>query len=103
MFTVVETSAFQRSMTGIWGEGEAVEFVDYIAQNPLAGDVITGTKSLRKVRWRRAGEGKRSGVRVIYFQRLATGEVVLLIGYAKAKFDTLPTSFLNSLKETYDV
>jgi hypothetical protein len=47
--------------------------------------------------------GKRGGVRVIYFQRLNSGEVVLLIGYTKAKFDVLPIDFLNRLKETYDV
>ena len=77
--------------------------VDFLSVNPLAGDVISGTQSLRKVRWSRPGMGKRGGARAIYFQRLATGEVVLLIGYAKAKFDNLPAHFLNRLKETYDV
>jgi hypothetical protein len=42
-------------------------------------------------------------VRVVYFVRNARGEVVLLIAYAKAKFDNLPTEFLNRLKEQYDV
>lgn len=92
-----------RSMAGIWSDIETSEFVDFMSVNPLAGDVIPGTQSLRKVRWSRAGMGKRGGVRVIYFQRLSTGEVVLLIGYSKSKFDNLPSHFLNRLKETYDV
>jgi mRNA-degrading endonuclease RelE of RelBE toxin-antitoxin system len=38
----------------------------------------------RKVRWGRAGKGKRGGVRVIYFH-LADDEIVLLVMvYAKA-------------------
>ena len=65
--------------------------------------MISGSRSLRKVRWSRPGTGKRGGVRVVYFVRNARGEVVLLIAYAKAKFDNLPTEFLNRLKEQYDV
>lgn len=103
MLTVIQTPTFMRSMVGIWNEGETSEFVDFMSANPLAGDVIAGTQSLRKVRWSRAGMGKRGGVRVIYFQRLSTGDVVLLIGYSKSKFDNLPSHFLNRLKETYDV
>ena len=65
--------------------------------------MISSSRSLRKVRWSRPGTGKRGGVRVVYFVRNARGEVVLLIAYAKAKFDNLPTEFLNRLKEQYDV
>ena len=43
--------------------------------------------------------GKRGGSRVIYFNRLISGEVVLLIVYAKAKFDNLRPEFLLQLKE----
>ncbi len=103
MFTVIQTPTFLRSMVNIWNESEASDFVDFISENPTAGDVIPGTQSLRKVRWGRAGMGKRGGARVIYFQRLSSGEVVLLMGYAKAKFDNLPADFLNRLKENYDV
>jgi hypothetical protein len=103
MLTVIQTPTFMRSMAGIWSEDEADEFVDFISENPTAGDVIPNTQSLRKVRWSRAGIGKRGGVRVVYFQRLANGEVVLLMGYTKAKFDNLPADFLTGLKEKYDV
>jgi len=34
-----------------------VEFIDFIAVNPLAGAGLTGTA--RKIRWTRAGMGKR--------------------------------------------
>lgn len=76
--------------------------MDWIAANPEAGDVIPGSGGCRKVRWSRAGMGKRGGARVIYYLRLTSGEVVLLIVYAKAKFDNLPASFLVQLKECFD-
>jgi hypothetical protein len=45
------------------------------------------------------GKGKRGGARVIYYNILEDGEIWLLIAYSKAKFDNLPTAFLNQLRE----
>jgi len=47
-------------------------------------------------------EKKRGGSRVIYFNRLTSGEVVLLIVYSKAKFDNLRPEFLLQLRERFD-
>jgi hypothetical protein len=41
-------------------DAERQEFVDYIARNPEAGDLIPDTGGVRKVRWRRQGMGKRA-------------------------------------------
>ena len=60
--------------------------------------MIPGAGGLRKVRWSRAGIDKRGGVRVIYFTRLARGEVVLIVVYAKAKFDHMPTAIFKALE-----
>jgi len=68
----------------------------------MVRDVIPGTGDLRKVRWSRAGMGKRGGARVIYFNRLSNGEVVLVAAYAKAKFDNMPVHVLKMWKEAYD-
>lgn len=60
-------------------------FIDWIAANPTAGDVIPGADGARKVRWGRSGSGKSDGARVIYFN-LTEEEVVLLVAmYAKAE------------------
>ena len=75
---------------------------DIISEYPLAGDVIPGAGSLRKVRWKRDGMGKSGGARVIYYTRLAQGEGVLIAIYAKAKFDNMPVEVLKSCKEAYD-
>ena len=72
-------------MAGILTDGERDEFIGWICENALAGDVIPGAGGLRKLRWKREGMGKSSGARMIYFNRLANGEIVLLWIYAKAK------------------
>lgn len=99
MYTVIETAVFQRYADEIWSVVERQEFIVWLANNPLAGDVIPGTGGLRKVRWGRSGMGKRGGARVIYYNLLNDGQIWLLIAYTKAKFDNLPTSFLNQLRE----
>ena len=75
MLTVIQTPTFQRTAKTFWSEEDVFEFVAFIAEHPDAGDVIPGTGALRKVRWSRAGMGKRGGARVVYFVRNAAGEV----------------------------
>jgi len=67
MRTVIETPTFQKQAEKLWTEDERVGFIDWIAVNPLAGDVIPGADGARKVRWNRTGLGKSGGARVIYF------------------------------------
>ena len=86
----------------VWTDREREAFIAFISENPMAGDVIPGAESLRKVRWRLDGMGKSSGARVIYYLRLANCEVVLVAVYAKAKFDNMPVEILKSRKEAYD-
>ena len=102
MFTVIETPEFIVWSAKVWSDDERAEFIGWIAENTEAGDVISGSGGLRKVRWSRAGMGKRGGVRVIYFTRTAHGEVVLLLVYAKAKFDNIGADVLKALKEKFD-
>jgi hypothetical protein len=78
MRTVIETPTFQKQAEKIWSESERLAFIDWIAVNPLAGDVIPGADGARKVRWGRAGAGKRGGVRVVYFNLTEQGVVVLV-------------------------
>ncbi len=96
--TVAQTPVFQRCTAKIWSEDELDQFVNWIALNPLAGDVIPGSGGLRKVRWAASGRGKRGGARVIYYNLLQNGTIWLLMAYTKAKLDKLPPSMLKELK-----
>lgn len=98
MRTVAETPIFQRYASEVWADAERVAFINWIAANPEAGDVIPGSGGCRKVRWAAGGQGKRGGARVVYFNA-STATIWLLIVYTKAKFDNLPTAFLAELKQ----
>lgn len=87
--TVAETLAFARSAEKIWSEEERAELVEYVAHNPEAGDVIPGTGGVRKLRWARAGSGKRGGARVVYFYYRPDCPLYLLLAYAKAQMADL--------------
>jgi hypothetical protein len=83
--SVAETAPFTRQAAKLWTEADRHDFVDFIAANPDAGDVIPDTGGLRKVRWTRPGTGKRGGVRVIYFYHDDSMPLYLLLIYAKAE------------------
>jgi mRNA-degrading endonuclease RelE of RelBE toxin-antitoxin system len=97
MYTVIETPTFQRTAGKLWSDEEREAFIDWIAVNPLAGDVIPGADGARKVRWTRVGSGKSGGTRVIYFN-LHEDEIVLLITiYTKAERSTMSPAEINKV------
>lgn len=100
--TVVETAEFMRKVKSLLSESERAELVAFIAANPEVGEIIPETGGLRKIRWALPGMGKRGGARVIYFNRLESGWIALVIVYAKAKFDNLPASVLKTWKDAID-
>jgi hypothetical protein len=102
MFTVVETLFFQRQWPHYWEEDERAEFAAFIANDPQAGVVVRDSGGIRKVRWSRQGSGKSGGVRVIYFTRLAEGEVVLLTLYAKSETDNLNGAKLKEIRRALE-
>lgn len=102
MFTVIETPYFIDWAAKVWDDEVREAFIDWIAENHEAGDIIPGSGGLRKVRWTRAGIGKRGGARVIFFSRNERNEVVLVLVYAKAKFDNIGADVLKALKEKFD-
>lgn len=102
MLAVVETPIFQSMVASVWSDTEAEEFVSFISENAQCGEVIPQMGGLRKVRWSRAGMGKRGGARVIYYTRLVSGEVVLIAVYTKAKFDNMSAAVLKSWKDAFD-
>ena len=99
MLTIAETPTFQRAWPDYWTEDERGEFSSYLSLTPDAGDVVPGTGGVRKVRWSRAGAGKRGGVRVVYFNRLADDEIWLLLIYSKSARDNVPAELLKLMKQ----
>ncbi|CAH0447814.1 type II toxin-antitoxin system RelE/ParE family toxin [Ralstonia syzygii] len=102
MLTIVETPLFKNLVSDYWAEDERGEFCSWLANNPEAGDVIPGSGGCRKVRWKRQGSGKSGGVRIIYYNRLANGEIWLLTIYAKSAQENIPSHTLKAIKEAIE-
>ena len=98
MLTIYETPTFVDEAAKIWSDAERLEFFAWIASEPEAGAVIAGSGGCRKVRWSRQGVGKRGGARVIYFTRLAAGELCMLLVYSKAEKDSIPGHILKQIR-----
>ena len=84
MQTVAETPTFARQADRLFSEEERQELIDYLAENPLAGDEIPGTGGVRKLRFAAPGRGKRGGARVVYFYGGEDVPIYALLAYAKS-------------------
>jgi hypothetical protein len=84
LITVAEVDPFDATAkrAGLT-EDERAALVEFLAQNPVAGDLIPGTGGLRKLRWAKPGKGKRGGYRAIYYYFTEDVPIYLLAIYAK--------------------
>ena len=102
MFHFVETPLFTRLVQEYLSDDEYAMLQQALMADPQIGDVIPGSGGVRKMRWRVAGRGKRGGIRIIYFLRLAQGQIWLLTLYAKNVTDTIPAHVLKQIKAEID-
>ncbi len=83
MFTFIESSAFEAARPVYLDEDELAELQQFMMQNPEAGQIVPRSGGVRKLRWKRAGMGKRGGLRVIYFVRFNPNEFWMLAIYVR--------------------
>ena len=81
--SVIETPEFLAATRRIMDEEERGVLVDYLARNPLVGELIPGTGGIRKLRWGLEGRGKRGGARVVYYYHNDVMPIFALTAYAK--------------------
>ncbi len=98
--SVIETPEFIRQAKACMSNETREEFISFIAENPKAGSLITGTGGARKVRWQAdAQSGKRGGVRIIYYYHDADMPIYLFTVYKKNQRDTLTDEEENMLQK----
>lgn len=98
--TVVETPEFIKRTEALMDPSSRKEFIDFIAKNPLEGDLIPGTGGVRKIRWAScAHQGKRGGVRVIYYYHDEDIPIFLFTAYAKNQKANLTMGEKNALRK----
>ena len=99
MFAFVETPLFTRLVTDYLSDDEYLKLQQALAENPAAGDLIPGSGGVRKLRWARRGQGKRGGLRVIYYVRTRLGIIWMLTLYAKNVADNIPAHILRKIRQ----
>ena len=102
MHTFIELQPFATVRDKYLNDDEFTAFQHYLAVNPDAGDVIPRSGGCRKLRWALNGRGKRGGVRIIYFLRLNSGQIVLVTMYAKNVQENIGPNLLKRLKEVFE-
>jgi len=102
VFEFIETPLFSKVMERYLSDDDYGELQDYLNENPDAGDVIRASGGVRKLRWAAKGQGKRGGVRIIYYLKLANEQVWMLTMYSKNVKTTIPANILKQIKETID-
>ncbi len=98
----IESSVFTKLMTNYLSDSQYSEFQKYLLKNPDIGDLIRGSGGLRKVRWTSGNKGKRGGVRIIYFWKIAEDQIYLLTIYAKNEITDLSSNDKRILKQMID-
>ena len=101
-YEFIESALFTKMVYEYLSESDYIAFQQYLLEHSEAGDLVRGSGGVRKVRWGRDGVGKSGGVRVCYFARSATGQILLLVIYAKSVRTSIPGAVLKQLKDLLD-
>ncbi len=83
-------------------DDEYADLQQFLLAQPLAGDLVSGSGGVRKLRWKVRGRGKRGGVRIIYYVRFEPNEFWMLTIYAKTRQENVPPHILKKLKEIFE-
>ncbi|MCK6413152.1 MAG: type II toxin-antitoxin system RelE/ParE family toxin [Azonexus sp.] len=99
---IAELPTYIRLADKLLSADERQDLINYLAEHPKAGDIIEGTGGVRKLRWRRGGQGKSGGVRVIYYFHDDFMPLYLLTLFAKGDKANLTKSERNELADLTD-
>lgn len=97
MHTIVELPEYIKQAAVVLSKVGREDIIAYLSENPRAGDLITGTGGIRKLRWKAKGKGKSGGARVIYFYYNKSIPLFMLTIFGKGEKDNITKSKRNDL------
>lgn len=103
MHGVAELPSYIRLADKLLSAEKRQDLIGYLAKHPQAGDIMEGTGGVRKLRWRRSGQGKSGGARVIYYYHDGLMPLYLLTLFAKGDKANLTKAERNELAGLVDV
>lgn len=99
---IVETTVFMRQVQKLLSDEEYRQLQTALIVRPDMGAIIRGSGGLRKVRWRLRGQGKRGGIRVIYFWAVEQDRLLMLLMYPKNVKGDLTPAQLKMLRQAVE-
>lgn len=103
MMTVVQLPGFLKLANDFFPqEIDLEELINFLALNPDAGDTISGTNGIRKLRWpgKAKGCGKRSGYRIFFEFMSELEEVWIHTAVAKNEQEDLTMKQKKNLRKS---
>ncbi len=73
--------------------------IDFLAANPIAGELMKGTGGARKLRWGAKGKGKSGGARAITYYAGPAVPVFLMAIFGKGEKANLSKAERNELRD----
>ena len=102
MFEFIETPFFTKTLNRYLDDDEYGELQTHLNKQCNSGKVVPGSGGVRKLRRAAEGRGKRGGLRVVYYLRLARGQIWMLSLYGKNVRENIPAHVLKSMKEAIE-
>jgi hypothetical protein len=99
LHAVIETPEFLSGARYVLAEAERIVLVNFLAENPMAGDLMQGTGGARKLRWAARGKGKSGGARAITFYAGPDVPVFLMAIFGKGDKANLSQAERNELRK----
>ena len=99
LYCIAELPTYMRLAEKLLSVEERQDLINYLAEHPKSGDIMEGTGGVRKLRWRRGGQGKSGGVRVIYYFHDDLMPLYLLTLFAKGDKVNLTKGERNELAD----
>jgi hypothetical protein len=96
---IIETSIFTKRICKLLSDDNYRSLQNYLVKHPDAGDIITGSGGLRKIRWSLENKGKRGGTRIIYYFIKNKQKIIMLYAFAKNECDDLSQDQLKMIKK----
>lgn len=95
----LETPVFTRTIVRLLSDEEYRLRQALLIEDPARGKLIPGSRGLRKLRWSRAGMGKRGGLRTIYYWAVAADRILMVYAYPKSTKEDLTARQLSELSK----
>jgi mRNA-degrading endonuclease RelE of RelBE toxin-antitoxin system len=93
----VETAIFTREVQALLPDDSYRKLQQAILARPGAGNLISGSGGLRKLRWNLPRTGKRGSLRIIYYWDTPSDTIYMLLAYKKSKQEDLTQDQLRIL------